>query len=309
MKSLMFLFKKNRIMRNHSNNLLPVIGIASIVIPLCCYLLILFSLPDVLMQKSFDRYMDKIGIDIPSVSCYRKSMNSLPGQEGIDIGNIFLKSGSIVIATFKEEDNPRKGFKFETIGTAEIADRLDKAAGWMAGTDELHMYPLRTFVDKDMPMKEVMSVLYRISPSRPRVAFVLRDRDTSGYIYFHYRIADSASTSEAYKNCPRFKRVEVSMYRQPDSWLVLYDDWAECVTDLSKVFENMLSSNKDNLVVVNTDGMIFEDCMSIVYEYARIVHKHRNDYCLKTYGKQYDDLDYPKLKEVHTLFPHNILLI
>ena len=99
------------------------------------------------------------------------------------------------------------------------------------------------------------------------------------------------------------------MYRQPDSWLVLYDDWAECVTDLSKVFENMLSSNKDNLVVVNTDGMIFEDCMSIVYEYARIVHKHRNDYCLKTYGKQYDDLDYPKLKEVHTLFPHNILLI
>ena len=71
----------------------------------------------------------------------------------------------------------------------------------------------------------------------------------------------------------------------------------------------MLSPNKNNILVVNTERMTFEDCMSIVYEYARIVHKHRNDYSLKTYGKQYDALDYSKLKEVYALFPHNILLI
>ena len=295
-------------MRNHSNNLLLVIGIAAIVIPLCCYLLALFSLPNVLMQKSFDRYMDKIGIDIPSVSCYKKYMNSLPGQEGIDIGNIFLKSGSIVFATFKEEDNPRKGFKFEIIGKSEIAEKLDNTADWMDSL-ERYSYPLRTFVDKDMPMKEVLSVLYRISPSRPRVAFVLRDRDTSGYIYFHYRIMDSIATAEAYKSLP-VHRVEVS--KESDSFPVLWQGdlkWHDAL--LTDVFEEMLSSRKAYVLVVNTERMTFEDCISIVYEYARIVYKHRNDYCLKTYGKPFEEgcLDYTLLREVKALFPQNILVL
>ncbi|MBR5399131.1 MAG: hypothetical protein IK103_04975 [Bacteroidales bacterium] len=288
------------------------------------------------MQKSFDRYMDKIGIDIPSVSCYKKYMNSLPGQEGVDIGNIFLKSGSIVFATFKEEDNPRKGFKFETIGKSEIAEKLDNTADWMDSL-ERYSYPLRTFVDKDMPMKEVLSVLYRISSSRPRVAFVLRDKDTSAYIYFHYRIKDSISTIEVYDSIPYYKRievfkfvyiedsfatevqkyfphykgVEVSKFDRANTFGVICGDNWRLEENLTNFFDTLLSSPNPNsyVLVVNTERMTFEDCISIVYEFARIVHKYRNDYCLKTYGKPYETLDHPKQKEIHALFPQNIMLL
>ncbi len=289
--------------------MLLTIGIAAIVIPLCCYLLVLFSIPDVWMKDSFDRYMEKSGIVIPSVSGFEKYMNILPGQDNYDYGTIFLKSGSIVFATFKEEDNPRKGFKFNTIGLSEITDRLDKTGVWLDSL-ERYSYPLRTFVDKDMPMKEVLSVLYRISPSRPRVAFVLRDRDTSYYIYFHYRIADSSATQEAYYSIPYYKRVEVSKYDRSNFMVVSGDVGS---FDYSNVFEEMLSDPNYNsyVLIVNTEGMTFEDYISVVYEYVRIVHKHRNDYCLKTYGKPFEEgcLDYTLLREVKALFPQNILVL
>lgn len=294
-------------MKERSNTPLLVIGMAAIVIPLCCYLMVLSSLPDVWMKGSFDRYMGNKGIIIPSVSSFKKYMNFLPGQDGYDYGSIFLKSGSIDFASFKDEDNWRKGFKFETIGLSDIKDRLDNTGVWLDSL-ERYSYPLRTFVDKDMPMKEVLSVLYRIRPSRPSVAFVLRDRDTSGYIFFHYRIMDSIATIEAYKSLP-LHSVEVN--KESDCFTVVWQKdlkWYDA--KLTDVFEDMLSSRKAYVLAVDTRNMSFEDCISVVYEYVRIVHKYRNDYCLKTYGKPFEEgpLNITQIREVKALFPQNILV-
>ncbi len=292
-----------------NSNILITIGIAIIVIPICCYLLVLFSNSGVLSKMSFNNFLSKTRIEIPSVNCYDNAQKWLTGQYDDDYGSVFLKKDSTFFATFKEDDNLRKGYKYELINLSEIGDKLDKAAGWMAGSDELIMYPLRTFVDKDMPMKDVLNVLYKIRPYRPKVAFVLRDRGTSDYIYCYYRIDDSSSTVEAYNSFPYYKRIQISKYRS-NTFEVFEVDAGSLVENLENFFDTLFSYPNPNsyVVVVNIEGMTFEDYVSVVYEYIKIVHKHRNDYCLKTYGKPFGRLDHSHQKEVKELYPQNILI-
>lgn len=293
-----------------NSNILITIGIAIIVIPICCYLLVLFSNSRVLSKMSFNNFLSKTRIEIPSVNCFDNDQKWLTGQDDDDYGTVFLKKDSIFFATFKEDDNPRKGYKYELINLSEIGDKLDKAAGWMAGTDELYMYPLRTFVDKDMPMKDVMNVLYKIRPYRPSVAFVLRDRDSSDYIYCSYRINDSIATLEARNSFPYYKRIKIFKYLS-NTFMVIEGDVGSLEENLENFFDTLFSYPNPNsyVVVVYAEGMTFEDYVSVVYEYIKIVHKHRNDYCLKTYGKPFGRLDHSHQKEAKELYPQNILIL
>ena len=109
-----------------NSNILITIGIAVIVIPICCYLFILFSNSGVLSKMSFENILSKTRIEIPSVNCFDNDQKWLTGQDDDDYGTVFLKKDSIFFATFKEDDNPRKGYKYELINLSEIGDKLDK---------------------------------------------------------------------------------------------------------------------------------------------------------------------------------------
>ncbi len=305
-------------MRRISNsNILITIGIAVIVIPICCYLFILFSNSGVLSKMSFENILSKTRIEIPSVNCYDNAQKWLTGQDDDDYGTVFLKKDSTFFATFKEDDNPRKGYKYELINLSEIGDKLDEAAGWMAGSDELIMYPLRTFVDKDMPMKDVLNVLYKIRPYRPKVAFVLRDRDSLDFFYLYYRLADSVAAYEKYISTSYLSRIEVS--KGSGDFSVLFSDlyWGNLsLKDLSEVFEDRYSIDEGRgslrrgiVLIVWTDHLTFEDYVNIVYEYIKVVDKYRNDYCLKAYGKPFGRLDEPRQKEARDLYPIYILIL
>ena len=88
-------------MRRISNsNILITIGIAVIVIPICCYLFILFSNSGVLSKMSFENILSKTRIEIPSVNCYDNAQKWLTGQYD-DYGSVFLKKDSIFFATSK----------------------------------------------------------------------------------------------------------------------------------------------------------------------------------------------------------------
>ncbi|MBE6244596.1 MAG: hypothetical protein E7108_03650 [Bacteroidales bacterium] len=301
-------------MRRISNsNILITIGIAVIVIPICCYLFILFSNSGVLSKMSFENILSKTRIEIPSVNCYDNAQKWLTGQYDDDYGSVFLKKDSIFFATFKEDDNPRKGYKYELINLSEIGDKLDKAAGWMAGTDELYMYPLRTFVDKDMPMKDVMNVLYKIRPYRPSVAFVLRDRDSSDYIYCHYRFGDSLETQAKYKSVRITRRLEV--FKSKGEFYVLVEGdllqgGFNGLQDFPDFFNERLSYRRGgDTLIIKQDEMTFEEFISILYAYGEVFYKYRNDYCLKAYGKPFGRLDEPRQKEARDLYPIYILIL
>lgn len=79
---------------------------------------------------------------------------------------------------------------------------------------------------------------------------------------------------------------------------------------IENFFDTLFSYPNPNsyVVVVYAEEMTFEDYVSVVYEYIKIVHKHRNDYCLKTYGKPFGRLDHSHQKEVKELYPQNILI-